>query len=151
MLSCRFSLSEAGADLARQLRDKGGVSPSSTLADAAPCIIPVDMSGDWYADGAAARNRDNATTCVSDNRPAISVKRKTNAKAECKTNHPNSVSAVSHVTSFQEVNVHHGIGCITHDLYFSGLWFLTWPEKCFLLFFCFPSRTAFMCLKGGYS
>jgi hypothetical protein len=118
VLSCRFSLSEAGADMARQLRDRGDASPSRPLADAAPCIIPIHMSGDGYADGAAASNGDIATTCMSHDKEyhsAISVKRKTTAKTkDCKNSRPSLVSTVSHITIFHHFN---GVGLITHDSY----------------------------------
>jgi hypothetical protein len=108
VLSCRFSLSDTGSDVAQQLRDMGDASPSRPFASAAPCIIPVDMSGDGHPrcatpDGAAAINGDIATTRMSDNKEyhttstaAISRKKKTTAKMkDYRNKRSSSVSTVA--------------------------------------------------------
>ncbi|KDR15724.1 crossover junction endonuclease MUS81 [Zootermopsis nevadensis] len=82
----KFSLTEAGADMAQQLRDRGSASPSRPLADAAPCNIPIHMSSNGHAPYAAASNIDVVNTHMSHDKDyhlTISVKKK-----DCKNSHP---------------------------------------------------------------
>jgi hypothetical protein len=103
MLSCRFSLSDAGADMARQLLDRSDTSVSSPLT--APEVTAVDISDDESPnaetpDGAIAVNGDSAVTLAYDCKqyPAVSatmsVKRKTKAAKtrDYENSHLNSVS-----------------------------------------------------------
>jgi hypothetical protein len=103
MLSCRFSLSDAGADMARQLCDRSDTCVSSPCT--APEIISVDISDDESPnsvtpDGTVAVNGDIAATLTCDSKqcPAVSAtisrKRKTTAAKtrDYENSHLNSVS-----------------------------------------------------------
>jgi hypothetical protein len=104
MLSCRFSLSDAGADMARQLRDRNDTCVSNPLT-APETVETVDISDDESPnsatpDGTVAVNGDIAATLTCDSKqcPAvsatISVKRKTTAAKtrDYENSHLNSVS-----------------------------------------------------------
>jgi hypothetical protein len=103
VLSCRFSLSDAGADTARRLLDTSDTSVSKPLA--APEIISIDISDDESPnpetpDGAVAGNGGIRSTpaCDSKQYPTVTAhipaKRKaTAAKTRAYENsHLNSVS-----------------------------------------------------------
>lgn len=103
VLSCRFSLSDAGAAMARQLRDGSDASVSKPLA--APEIISVDISDDdspisETPDGTVAGNGDVAATLMCDNKQCLTasapihVKRKATAAKmrDYENSHLSSVS-----------------------------------------------------------
>jgi hypothetical protein len=130
MLSCRFSLSDAGADVARQLRDAGDAPVSKPLVCAAPEIISIDISDDERptTDGTAAGDGEIAASLVCDNKEyptlsaAISVKRKATAAKtrDYETSHLNSVSTCN--------LCHDSCGMVATPHFYSGApGFKSWP------------------------